>query len=211
MRGQILEVASEILNVPQEELRIENGVVHAPNGKKLTYGQICDRSLYSRNQHQIMAEASHISYSSPPPFSAHFAEVEVDTETGMVRVVKYVAATDCGTAIHPALAEGQSDGAILNGITYALTEEYVFNSKGRMLNPTFADYKIYSSSDMPEIKTILVPSYEPTGPYGAKSIAEININGPLPAISNAIKDAVGIRLRYAPFTPEKLLRAMKGL
>lgn len=98
----------------------------------------------------------------------------------------------------------------MNGICYALTEEYVFNEKGRMLNPSFQQYKLFSVRDKPEIKTLLVPSYEKTGPYGAKSVSEICINGPLPAISNALYNAVGIRLREGPFTAEKVWRALQA-
>ena len=91
--------------------------------------------------------------------------MEVDTETGFVKLLKYVSAVDCGTAIHPKLTEGQVEGATLNGISYALTEEYLFNEKGRMLNPGFGHYKIFTTADMPEMVTILVPTYEPTGPF----------------------------------------------
>ena len=147
---------------------------------------------------------------APPPFSAHYAEVTVDTETGQVTVVKYVAAIDCGTAINPKLAEGQVEGAVVNGLSYALTEEYLFDENGRMRNPNFADYKIFSTLDMPEMVTIMVPTYEESGPFGAKSVSEIGINGPCPAIANAIYDAVGVRLRETPFTPERVLKALKA-
>ena len=183
----------------------------APDGRKVSFEQVALRSLYDSDQHQIASHASHISHKSPPPFAAHFAEVEVDTETGLCRVVKYVAAVDCGTAINPKLAEGQTEGAVLNGISYALTEEMLFDGAGRCRNPGFGHYKIFSTRDLPEMVTILVPSWEPTGPYGAKSVSEISINGPLPAISNAIHDAVGVRLTKAPFTPERILAALKAL
>ena len=126
------------------------------------------------------------------------------------RTSKYVAAVDCGTAINPKLAEGQVEGAVMNGISYALTEEYHFNKKGKMLNSTFDDYRIWSTQDMPEMVTILVESYEESGPFGAKSIAEIGIKGALPALANAIYDAVGVRLHHAPFTAEKILDAIKA-
>jgi CO/xanthine dehydrogenase Mo-binding subunit len=164
--------------------------------------------LYGQNQFQIEGEASHISYVSPPPFAAHFAEVEVDTETGQVHVLDYVAAVDCGVAINPKLAEGQMEGAAMNGLSYALCEEMVFDERGRMLNPSFFDYRLFTTVDAPKIRTILVETYEPSGPFGAKSIAEIGINGPLPALANAIYDACGIRMKKAPFTPERVLAAL---
>jgi CO/xanthine dehydrogenase Mo-binding subunit len=106
------------------------------------------------------------------------------------------------------LAAGQCEGAIVNAISSCLTEEYIFNNSGRMVNPSFNSYKLYTARDAPEIKTILVETHEPTGPYGAKSVSEINTNGPAPAIANAIHHAVGIRLRRSPFTPERVLTAL---
>lgn len=205
---EILAVAAEMLGKPVEDLYLEDGRVKSKDGKSLSYEQICLRALYGQNQRQPQATASFVSPESPPPFAAHFAEVEVDTETGLVKVLDYVAACDCGVPIHPRLAEGQVEGAVLNGITYALTEEYVFDEKGRMTNASFSDYKIYSTKDAPPIRTILVESYEPSGPFGAKSIAEININGPVPAIANAVYNACGIRLKRIPFTPEAVLEAL---
>ena len=209
VKKQILGVAAEMLGRKPAELEVREAKVVARDGRgEVTFSEVALYSLYTSNQFQIAAISSHISHKSPPPFAAHFAEVEVDTETGKVTVVKYVAAVDCGTAINPKLAEGQTEGAVLNGISYALTEEYLFNPKGRMLNDSFLNYRIYSLRDKPELVTILVPSYEKTGPFGAKSVSEISINGPCPAIANAIHNAVGIRLRDAPFTPEKVWRAM---
>jgi CO/xanthine dehydrogenase Mo-binding subunit len=213
VRGQVLQVAAEILGLPPgdvDRFRAEAAQVIAPDGRRVSFEQVGLRSLYDSDQHQIASHASHISHKSPPPFAAHFAEVEVDTETGFCRVLKYVAAVDCGTAINPKLAEGQTEGAALNGICYALTEEMLFDQHGRCRNPSFGHYKIFSTRDLPELVTILVPSYEPTGPYGAKSVSEISINGPLPAIANAIYDAVGVRVFQAPFTPERVLAAIKA-
>lgn len=208
VRQQILETAAEMLHCDVASLDIENGRIIG-NKKVITISDVALYSLYTHNQKQIIASASHVTEKSPPPFAAHFAEVEVDTETGFVKLLKYVSAVDCGTAIHPKLAEGQVEGATLNGISYALTEEYLFNEKGRMLNPGFGHYKIFTTADMPEMVTILVPTYEPTGPFGAKSVSEISINGALPAISNAIFNACGVRLRQGPFTPERVLLALR--
>ncbi len=210
VREQILAVAAVMMAQKPEDLTIEDKTVWGKDRKnKVTFRQVCNFALYEYHQFQIAAVGSHITQASPPPFSAHFAEVEVDTETGQVKVVKYVAAVDCGTAINPQLADGQTQGGLLNAISFALTEEYIFNAQGQMMNPTFKHYKIFSTADLPEIKTFLVPTYEPTGPYGAKSVSEICINGALPAIGNAIKDAVGIDLLRPPYTAEKVLRALK--
>ena len=214
---QIREVAADIFNEQMKieprpdpaKLELREKRVFAPNGESVTLGQIGLRTLYERDQHQIAATASTISHKSPPPFSAHFAEVEVDTETGKVKVKKYVTTIDCGTALNPKLAEGQVEGAVVNGLSYALTEEYLFDEKGKMRNPNFADFKIFNTVDMPEMKTVLVPTYEESGPFGAKSVSEICINGPGPALANAIYDAVGVRLRDLPLTPERVLKAIK--
>jgi putative selenate reductase molybdopterin-binding subunit len=205
---QMKEVAAAMLGGKPKDIRMENNCAINAEGKSVTFGEIALRALYGTDQFQIGAISSRISHKSPPPFSAHFAEVEVDTLTGKVKVLRYVAAVDCGTAINPKLAEGQTEGGVLNGISYALTERYLFSPKGKMLNASFQHYKIMSMRDKPEIKTILVPSYEKTGPYGAKSVSEICINGPLPAIANAIYNAVGARLRESPFTAERVWKAI---
>lgn len=211
IKQKILQVAAEILQEPIDNFTCKDATVISSSGKSVRYHDIINRALYTANQFQIEAEASHMSYASPPPFAAHFAEVAVDTETGSVQILNYIAAVDCGIPINPKLAEGQIEGAVLNGIGHTLSEQMVFRSNGRMINPSFHDYRIFSTLDVPPIKTILVPTNEPSGPYGAKSVAEIGINGPLPTIANAIYDACGIKLRKPPFTPEKVLAALKQL
>jgi len=212
VRKQIISVASDILGREPDELETKDSCVISKDGNVgVTFATVARRALYESNQFQIMAGASHITHKSPPPFAAHFVEVEVDTFTGEVKILKYVSAVDCGTAINPALAEGQTEGAILNGISYALTEEFIFDRNGKMLNPGFRTYHIFSMRDKPPIKVILVPSYEETGPFGAKSVSEISINGPAPAIANAIYNAAGIRLRKLPFTPERVWRALNEM
>jgi CO/xanthine dehydrogenase Mo-binding subunit len=211
--AEILRVGAESLGVDVEQLEVGDKCVRlrGKKSKTMSYEAIARRSLYMKNQQQLGAMASAIGHVSPPPFAAHFAEVEVDTDTGQVRVIRYVMAVDCGRALNPKLAEGQVEGAALNAISSALTEEYLFNSTGRMLNPTFNYYKLFGPRDMPDLKTILVETNEPTGPYGAKSVSEICTNGPLPVLANAIYDAVGVRLRRSPFTAERILAALDAL
>ena len=211
IRSQILSVAAAMSGSAPDDLTLkENGIaVNSKTGEELSFDRIACFSMYSHDQFQIQASASFTGSESPAPFMAQFAEVEVDTETGRVRVVKFVSAGDCGRPLNPTLVEGQIEGATLNGISYALTEQYIFNSKGKMTNASFWDYKIFGTLDLPVMKTIVVDSDEPTGPYGAKSISEIGINGPAPAIANAIHDAVGIRMNELPMTPEKVLRALR--
>jgi len=210
VRDQIFEVAVPLLEAQASELSLHDDAVHSPSGASVTLERVCHRAMYESDQFQIGATASCVPTESPPPFLANFAEVAVNVETGKVRVVRYVAAVDCGVAINPKMAEGQMEGAIANGIGYALTEEMILSSKGRVRNPSLFDYKIPSMLDMPPMDIILVESFEPTGPMGAKSVGEIGINGPIPTIANAIYDAVGVRLTETPFTPERVLKAMKA-
>lgn len=210
IREQILETASEILSSPLKELLFDyDGIRSGDGSRKVNLEEICLHTLYTKDQHQIQASASHVSTESPPPFMAQFAEVEVDTETGEVKVIEFVSAVDCGKAINPRLTEGQVEGATVSGITYALHEDYIFSRKGRMINDSFWDYKIFTAPDIPEIHTIIVDSEEETGPYGAKSVSEVGMNGPSPAIANAIYDAIGIRFFETPFTPDKILGELK--
>ena len=212
VRDQILEVAKEIFGeMDTKDFVLEDGKVKSlRSGKSVSLSEIAYQTLYVKNQHQIGAIGSFVSPYSPPPFAAHFVEIEVDEETGVIKPIKYVAAVDCGVPINPELVKGQIIGALVNGLGYALTEEYVFSGSGRMMNPNFMDYKIPSTRDLPEIVTIVAETYEPSGPYGAKSVAEININGPIPAIGNALYDALGIRLHKSPYTPERVLEAIQS-
>ena len=210
IEDQILQVAAEIMGSLINDLKIKSAkVIDKKQNKSVTYSDICNYAFYTNNQFQIQASASEVVEQSPPPFIAQAAEVEVDTKTGDVKLLKFVSAVDCGQAINPQLAEGQIEGAAVNGIAYALTEEYIFSKKGNLLNKSFKSYKIPTAADIPEMKTFIVESHEESGPFGAKSVGEIGINGPMPAIANAIFDAIGVRMHEAPFTPEKVFKAMK--
>ena len=207
--AQIIAAAAEMWREAGDpcaasELRAAAGQVQRPDGKHLSYADICISTFYNHDQHQIMDHGSNMSYECPPPFSAHFAEVAVDTETGGVELLKYVAAVDCGVAVHPESCEGQTEGGCCTSMGYALSEDFIFDDGGKMLNDNFRDYKQFSALDMPEFETILVRSYEPAGPFGAKSVSEIPADGPGPTIANAIANAIGIRFRELPITPEKV-------
>jgi putative selenate reductase molybdopterin-binding subunit len=170
-------------------------------------GDLALHAMY-KEKVQIMDGASHFNTDSPAPFCATFAEVEVDTQTGQVHVLHLATAVDLGVAVNPMQAEGQVEGAVAQGLGFALTEELVLDHEGRPVNPNFLDYKIFTAKDMPELSTILVETEEPLGPYGAKSVSEVPINGPAPAIANAIFHAVGVRIRKLPIKPEDVLHAL---
>ena len=150
---------------------------------------------------------------NPSPVSAEFVEVEVDTETGVVRVLRVVYAHDIGRLIHPAGAEGQVEGGFQQGMGYALMENLQFDAdSGTCLTGDFLDYKIPTAMEMPrDIQSIFIESNEPTGPFGAKSLSEPCITVPAPAIANAIYNAIGVRIRELPITPEKILVALGKL
>jgi CO/xanthine dehydrogenase Mo-binding subunit len=141
-------------------------------------------------------------------FGAQAVEVEVDRQTGQVRILKFIAAHDLGKAINPMAAEGQIEGSVLQGIGYALMEEMVWD-EGVLLNPNFQDYRAPFIWDVPEMKTILIESNDPDGPFGAKGIGEAPLIPTAAAVANAIDDAVGIRVRELPITPGKILRYLR--
>jgi probable selenate reductase molybdenum-binding subunit len=210
VRSQILEVATEMLGADRSSLKMEDERVIGPGDESVRLDQVALRALYAQDQRQIAATSSFTPELSPPPFLAAFCEVAVDEDTGQVVVVRFVSAVDCGTPVNPKLAEGQVEGAIANGIGYALFEEMIFDDRGRLRTPDYARYKIPGPQDLPRLETILVESYEPTGPMGAKSVSEIGINAPIPAIANAIHDATGLWLTKTPFTAERVWRALQS-
>ncbi len=210
VREQICEVAGRMLNAPPAMLKLENRRVYAPDGRSVSLSEVALRSLHVEFQHQIMATASMMTYDSPPPFAAQFAEVEVDTETGEVRVIKIVSAVDCGRAINPATAEGQIEGGATQALGYGVCEEMRYDEQGALLTTDFTSYHIFRADEMPAMETMLIETSDPYGPYGAKAVAEIPIDGVAPAIANAVADALGVRVREAPITPERVWRTLKG-
>jgi CO/xanthine dehydrogenase Mo-binding subunit len=156
----------------------------------------------------IGAAASVNAGAMAPGFSTQFCDIEVDPETGKVKILRFVAAQDVGRAIHPSYVEGQVQGGVVQGIGWALNEEYVYDRQGRLENPGFLDYRVPVASDLPMIETILVEVPNPAHPYGAKGVGEVNICPPMAAIANAIDRAVGVRLTELPMSPPKVLAAL---
>ncbi|MFB6290122.1 MAG: xanthine dehydrogenase family protein molybdopterin-binding subunit [Candidatus Bipolaricaulia bacterium] len=211
-KNRIIEIFANRYEEDRERIEWNEGkIVGSETTKSLAeFALSLTSGEMETDQEQVEVTASEVPEESPPPFSAHFVELEVDTRTGEIDLQKYVSAVDCGTAINPKLAEGQMEGAIVNGIGYALTEEMEFSDSGKLKNPSFFDYKIPNTEDIPDIEVILVESSEPTGPMGAKSVGEIGINGPIPAIANAVRDATGVELTNPPFTPEKVWKKLSS-
>jgi putative selenate reductase molybdopterin-binding subunit len=207
--AMIKNVASRMLEAPAEKLKLSDGRVLAPDGESVTLKEVALESLHVIDQHQIQAAESHMSLMYAPPFAAQFAEVQVDTQTGEVRVNKLVFGIDCGQPINPAGVEGQIDGGMSMSLGYGVCEEMLFDEKGFLLNGNLQDYHVFRADEMPEIERFMVPTRDPSGPFGAKAAAEIPTDGVAPAVVNAIFDAVGVRLRQIPATPERVWQALQ--
>ncbi len=209
VRTRILEVAGQILHLGPAQLVMRGRAVNASDGRSLTLAQVALHALYVENQQQIIASASWVSRPSQPPFSVQGAEVEVDTETGMVRVLRAVAAIDVGRVVNPLIIEGQIAGAISQALGYSLSEELVYDQNGRLLLDNLQDYRLLNTLDMPVLEIGLVETEDPGGPFGARAFEEIAIDAVAPAVANAVADALGVRPRQLPLTPERVLRVLR--
>ena len=177
-------------------------------GEKVSLREISYKAQ-SGSGKALEATASHSSPTSPPPYMVGAAEVDIDPETGKLTVVRYEAAVDCGTVVNENLARVQAEGGILQGIGMAVMEDIVYDEKGRDMSNSFMQYRLPTKEDTGRIHVQFCPSYEPTGPFGAKSIGEVVINTPAPAIANAVYNATGLRFRELPITAEKILLALR--
>lgn len=208
LREKITSRGAEYLDVPAEEAEFDGEkVFHAASGQSITLKEIGNRVMCSSNEPLMASEASS-SPVSPPPFMVGMVEIELDKETGKVELLDYAAVVDCGTPINPALARVQTEGGIAQGIGMALYEDVVYSKEGRNFSNSFMQYKIPTRLDVGRVRVEFESSYEPTGPFGAKSIGEIVINTPSPAIANAIYNACHVRLRELPMTAEKIYMGM---
>ena len=222
VRLELLQIASELLDADPEELEIKDGVisVRGVEGRSKTVAEVAWSRLYRRGGKPISALGTwdppsvlqdaerYGNESGAYNFCSHAVELEVDPETGRYTVLDYAAASDAGTVLFPKGAEGQIEGAIAQGLGYAVTEEMPFED-GRPMTPNFSDYRVPCIADMPPLRQVFVPSHEPTGPLGAKGIGEIGLDPMAPAIASALYDAVGVRIKSLPITPEKVLWALK--
>ncbi|MDR7871506.1 MAG: molybdopterin-dependent oxidoreductase [Tissierellaceae bacterium] len=216
VKKDVLKYAFEMHpEVHKDNMETYDGwVVRRENGEKIVkISDVAFHALYfSPDPMHITESASYRAQNCPPAMAAHFAEVEVDIETGDIEIVKYVAAHDCGTAINPAIVEGQIEGAVAQGIGYTLSEYMTFDENGRLINDNFTNFKVPRAMDMPfldDFKSIIVETYEPSGPFGAKSVAEMGV-APVPAaIANALYDAIGIRFSTLPITKDVVVAAVE--
>lgn len=202
LREKILSFGAAMLEVPAEEAEFDGAFVSCGE-KKVSIQEIAVAATLGNNQ-ELQVTGNFSSMMSPPPYMVGMAEVEVDKETGSVEVVDYVAVVDCGTPINPNLARVQTEGGIVQGIGMALTEDVQYTDKGKIRNNSFMQYKVPSRQDIGPVRVEFESSYEKSGPFGAKSIGELVIDTPCPAIADAVYNACGVRVRDLPVTPEKI-------
>ena len=203
VRRQLEERAAAIWECARDAVRYEDGALHGPDGRTLTFAEICAQLPHTGGLIQGKADVS--PDTAGPAFACHVVDVEVDPDTGKVEILRYTAAQDVGTAVHPSYVESQIQGGVAQGIGMALTEEYVYDDGGDMQNPTLLDYRMPTSFDLPMLDTILVEVPNPGHPYGVRGVGEIPIVPPLAAVANAIHDALGVRVSRLPATPDRLL------
>lgn len=210
LRGKICALGAKLLGCDQEQVSFDGREVRVEEGenagKTISLSDIATASM-NGNSIELQATVTHSSEISPPPYMVGAAEIEVDTETGEVTLLDYAAAVDCGTPINPNLTRVQAEGGIAQGIGMTLTESVTYDDRGYPMENSLFQYKIPARVDIGKIRVEFENSYEGEGPFGAKSIGEVVINTPLPAISDAIRNAVGKRFYELPITPEKIAMA----
>ena len=215
LRAKICEVGAEMLEADKSEVNFDGSFVYCTEeeSRRVSLEAIALKGTCFNNT-ELQVVRQHSSPLSPPPFMVGMAEVEVDTETGSVELLDYVAVVDCGTPINPNLARVQTEGGLVQGIGMALSEDVQYTEKGKIRNNSFMQYKIPTREDIGDIRVDFECSYEKTGPFGAKSIGELVIDTPCPAIAEAVYNATGVRVRELPILPEKIAMGIlkkKGL
>lgn len=210
LKKKILDTAAAVLGVPAGEVTFDGKTLRSAAGKELTLAELARSSVVGPERRQLTGYASHGSPVSPPPFVAGFAEVEIDKETGKVDLLDYVAVIDCGTIVNPNLARVQAEGGLVQGVGLALYEDVSYDERGVMQTSSFMTYKIPTRKDIGAVRVFFEESYEPTGPFGAKSIGEVVANTPAPAIAHAVRNAVGTWITRLPITPEKVFAALNA-
>lgn len=198
------------LRVNEGEVDFDGKEIIRKDGKgSISLQDLATGLFYHANQKQLVASDSYVGHKSPPPYMVGLAEVEVDLETGKIDLLNYVAVVDCGTTINPNLARIQVEGGLVQGIGMAMYEEVKYSEKGNLLSNSMMFYHIPTRKDIHQVTVEFAESYEPTGPYGAKSVGEIGIDTPPAAIANAVYNATGVRIKDLPVTPEKVLMGLK--
>jgi len=205
MLKALKERAKQVLKV--DEISYKKGVFTSDD-QSITLVELSNELFYGENMKQLVTSESYYGKKSPPPYMACACEVEINKETGVLKVLECVASVDCGVTLNPNLAKIQVEGALVQGLGMTLTEQANRGPKGQLYNNTFLNYGGPTKMDFGKLDVSFVDSYEPSGPFGAKSVGEIGIDTPPAVISNAIKNAIGVRMKELPITPEKIWRAI---
>ncbi|MBR3866907.1 MAG: molybdopterin-dependent oxidoreductase [Butyricicoccus sp.] len=205
LKKQICTIAAEMMDCSVDEVVFESDRVRRVDSEQCISLTDISYKAQLNNEHVAQATATHRSPISPPPFMVGMVEIELDKGTGLVTILDYKAVVDCGIPINPALARIQTEGGLVQGIGMTLTESVTYDAKGRPIERSFMQYKVPTRLDMGRLQVEFEQSYEPTGPFGAKSIGEIVINTPAPALAHAIYRATGVWHRRLPITPEKIV------
>lgn len=209
LKNQILLCASQTFGCDFEQLVLkDDAVVSLDQSLHVPVEQLATKLTVGPKGTTLIGKGSFGNDDSPPPYMAGFCEIELDVLTGKVKVIDFVGVVDCGTVINENLARVQAEGGIVQGLGLALFEDVTYNEKGRISSDSFMTYKIPSRTDVPSPRVEFVPSYEPTGPFGAKSIGEVVINTSAPAVAMAVANVVGEYVTELPLTPEKVYRAL---
>jgi putative selenate reductase molybdopterin-binding subunit len=209
LAARVLDVAAGALDEPRGDLALEfPGRVRGRRGS-LTLAEVAHLAQAGDGDGELTGRSSFTTHEHAIPYAAHFCEVAVNVRTGAIEVRRYLALHDSGGIINPALARGQVFGSVLKSIGHALYEEMVFDRAGHCLTTTLGDYGAPSIQELPrDVEVALVPTDDPHGPFGGKSISEISVNGAAPAIAAAVHDATGVWVRDWPITGEKILRLL---
>ena len=210
LRESIQKIGAALMKCDVEDTEFDGKTVRCVSDpqRSVSLVDVATASMVN-NQFETQFTATTSSPVSPPPYMAGMVEVEIDKATGAIQVLNYEATVDCGTVINPNLARVQTEGGIAQGIGMALYEDITYTDKGAIREDSFMQYKIPTRQDVGRIHVEFESSYEPTGPFGAKSIGEIVINTPSPAIAHAVYNATGVWHRELPITPEKILLGEK--
>ncbi len=209
VKRQMIDRAALLWDTPADEIEIEDGVFRHTSDPELSIGfaELAGRAAETGGP--IVGRANMDPSGAGSAFATHVVDIEVDPETGKIEILRYTAAQDTGTSIHPSYVEGQIQGGVVQGIGWALNEEYYMSDEGQMMNTSLLDYRMPTSLDLPMIDTVVVEVPNPNHPYGVRGVGEVPIVPPLAALSNAIYDATGVRMRELPMNPAAVAKAIE--
>jgi CO/xanthine dehydrogenase Mo-binding subunit len=210
IKQQMVERAAKIWDVPVEEVEYEDGVLQNKSDQelKMTFKDLAAR--LNATGGPISGRANLNPGGAGACFAINIVDVEVDPETGKVEILRFTAVQDVGKAIHPSYVEGQVQGGAVQGIGWALNEEYYYNDEGQMVNSSFLDYRMPISLDLPMIDTVLVEVANPGHPFGVRGVGEVSLVPAMGAIANAIQDATGVRMTSMPMSPGRIMEEIEA-